>query len=63
VLQTLGKVQVKVFWVVTPCSGAASVFNIKMEAARSLEVVVSCCNTTWCHNAENLDLNLHHCKS
>jgi hypothetical protein len=30
-----------------------------MEAARSSETLVSCHNTTWHHNPEKLDMNLH----
>jgi len=33
---------------------------VKVEAARSSEVVGSYCNTIQCHNPEDLDLNLHH---
>jgi hypothetical protein len=35
-------------------------FTLKMEAARSSEILASYCNTTWHHNPEDLDLNLHH---
>jgi hypothetical protein len=34
-----------------------------MEAARSSETVVSYHNTTWHHNLEDLDLNLHCCEN
>jgi hypothetical protein len=44
------KHQVKVFWVVKPCSVAASIFNVKMEAARSPTTLVSYHSSTWCHN-------------
>jgi hypothetical protein len=41
---------------------AASIFTIKMEEARSSEML-SCCNITHCHNTEDLKLNLHHHKN
>jgi len=36
----------------------ASIFTLKMEAARSSEMQVSCHITIWCHNSEDHDLNL-----
>jgi len=51
------KIQVKVFWVVTPCSVAVGhqcfCFTLKMEAAMFSEMVVSNCNTIWCCNLED----------
>jgi hypothetical protein len=51
-----------VFWIVTPYSVAvgyydAFIFAMQM-AARSSETSVSHHNITWCHNPEDLDLNL-----
>jgi len=37
----------------------ANNFTLKLEAALSSETVVSYHNTTWRHNLEDLDLNLH----
>jgi hypothetical protein len=37
--------------------------TLKMEAAKSFEMLVSYCNTTWHHNTEDIDLNLHHCRN
>jgi hypothetical protein len=36
---------------------------MKMEAAWTSETVVSYYNTSWCHNPEDLDLNLHQCEN
>jgi len=41
------KIQVTVFWVVTPEDNAASIFTLKMEAARSSETSVSHHITAW----------------
>jgi len=30
--------------------------TLKLEVVRLSEMLVSCCNTTWCHNPEDLDL-------
>jgi hypothetical protein len=35
------------------------VLRVKKEAAKFSRMVVSYCNTTWHHNPENLDLNIH----
>jgi len=68
-------VQVKVFWVVTLCSGAIHYQcfrapccqhlqdEVKMKAARCSKTVVSHCNTRYCHNPEDLNLNFHHCEN
>jgi hypothetical protein len=32
-------------------------FTLKMEAARSSETLVSYCNTMWCNNTEDINLN------
>jgi hypothetical protein len=32
-------------------------FILKMEAGRPFEMLVSCCNTIWCHNPEDFNLN------
>jgi hypothetical protein len=34
-----------------------------MEQARSFKMLVSYNNTTWRHNPEDLDFNLHHCEN
>jgi hypothetical protein len=56
---TVVKIQVKVFWVVTPCSVVVEYQQfggtLKMEAARSSKMLVSYCNTTWHCNSEDLD--------
>jgi hypothetical protein len=38
----------------------AANFTLKMGATRSSKMLVSYCNTIWCHNAEHFNLNLHH---
>jgi hypothetical protein len=37
---------------------AASIFTLKMEAARFSKVLISYHNTTWYHNPENFNLNV-----
>jgi len=41
---------------------AASIFIVKMKAARSSEKLASYHITTWHHNSEDHDLNLQHCE-
>jgi len=57
-------VSVKVFWTVTLCGvvveyqyfrGAYSLLKMEMET------LVSYLNSTWCHNPEDLNVNLHCC--
>jgi len=36
--------------------------TLKMEAARSSEMLVFY-HIAWCHNPEDLDLNLHYCEN
>jgi BarA-like signal transduction histidine kinase len=54
---TAVKIQVKVFWVVVPHSVVVA-HKLKMQAAQSSTVLVSCHITTWLHNSENLDLEV-----
>jgi hypothetical protein len=68
---TAVKIQVKVFWAVTPCDAAVGYqcfrglccphlhFTLKMDAAWSSVMVVSYCNITCHHNPEDLDLKHH----
>jgi len=49
-------IQVEVFWVVMPCSVVVK-SSLKTEAARSSERMAYYHNT-WCHNPEDLNLDL-----
>jgi hypothetical protein len=51
---TAVKIQVKVVWVVTSCSIVVGYHCFR----RSSKTLVSYLNTTWCHNPEDLDLNM-----
>jgi len=67
---TMVKIQVEVFWVVTPCSVVTGYqcfggscyfhlhFTLKMEAVKSSDTLVSHRNAICRHNPEDLDL--HH---
>jgi hypothetical protein len=48
-MSTFNKIQVE----------AASIFKVKIEAARCSGTLVSYRNTTWRHNPEDFDLKLH----
>jgi hypothetical protein len=52
-VSTALKIQVEVFWLVTPCKYcAASIFILKIEAACSFETFVSHHNTIRRHNSD-----------
>jgi hypothetical protein len=52
------RIEVMVFWVVTPCSDVVGYyFNLKMEAARFSETLISYHISTWCLNPECHDLD------
>jgi hypothetical protein len=51
---TAVKIQVKVFWVVTPCSVVVGYhFTLKMETAKSSKTLVSYNNITWHYNPDD----------
>jgi len=54
--------QVEVFWVATHVvlcqeNPATSIITLKMDISRFSKMLVSYCNTKWCHYQEHLDLN------
>jgi hypothetical protein len=57
--------QVVVFWIVMPCSVVVGYqcfrrffcLHLQGEAARFSKMLASYCNTTWCHNPEDHNLN------
>jgi hypothetical protein len=57
ILHGTAELQLMIFWVMTLCS------DLKMEAAWFSIMLLSYCISTWHHNPEDLDLNLHHCEN
>jgi len=55
------KIQIEGCWIVGPCSVAVGYFTLKMEAARSPEMLVSYHNTTRRHNPKELDFSERTC--
>jgi len=47
--------------VILVVGGGTIHFTLKMVAARSSKTLVSYCNTTWCQNPEDIDLNVKCC--
>jgi hypothetical protein len=59
------KVQVKVFWAVTPRSVVVGYqcfrgpgFALKVDAGQSFKTLASYCSITWCHCPEDIDLKI-----